>query len=206
MKKIIFCNIMTQEKITRLKYKVSGNSAIEYNGEVVFPINGVLAKTLRREEDIKVILLKKEGIHGNGDINVGEYMKELNIINQNIGAKIDYKVISIPHDESRQIQEKLLKDMINEITEGAEVYADITYGTKSLPIIAFSVFNFAEKFLKADIKHIVYGKVDYDDKGNQINPELFDMTALFYLNSIASTMECKTADEAKKLLDTILSE
>jgi hypothetical protein len=197
---------MTQEKITRLKYKVSGNSTIEYNGEVVFPINGVLAKTLKRDDDIKVVLLKKDGIHGNGDINVGEYMKELNTINQGIGAQIDYKVLSIPHDESRQIQEKLFKDMINEIGEGVQVYSDITYGPKSLPVIAFSAFNFAEKFLKADIKHIVYGKVDYDDKGNQINPELFDMTALFYLNSIASTMECKSASEAKKLLDTILSE
>jgi hypothetical protein len=32
------------------------------------------------------------------------------------------------------------------------------------------------------------------------------MTALFYLNSIANTMECENGEAAKKLLETILSE
>jgi hypothetical protein len=70
----------------------------------------------------------------------------------------------------------------------------------------FSVLNFAEKFFKAEIKNIVYGKVDFDRNGIPFNPELFDMTALFYLNSIANTIECKDGEAVNKLLDTILSE
>jgi hypothetical protein len=187
------------------KYKVSGNSTIEFDGEVIFPINGVLARTLNKNDNIKVVLLKKDDINGNSDRNVGEFMRELNLINKDVGAIIDYKVLSTPHDESREIQEKLLKDMVNEFSDDAAVYVDITYGTKSLPIIVFSVLNFAEKFFNADIKNIVYGKVDFDKNGNPINPELFDMTPLFYLNSIANTMECKDSDQAKKLLDSLLT-
>jgi hypothetical protein len=52
----------------------------------------------------------------------------------------------------------------------------------------------------------VYGKVDFDSDDKPINHEIFDMTALFYLNFIANTMECKDGEAAKKLLDTILSE
>jgi hypothetical protein len=195
-----------KERLDRFRYKVSGNSTIEYDGEVIFPVNGVLARTLKKGDEVKVVLLKKEDIGGNSGKNVGEFMSELDKINAVIGAKIEYKILSTPHDESREFQEKLLKEMVGELEDGATVYADITYGTKSLPIIVFSVLNFAEKFFKADIKNIVYGKVDFDKSGAPVNPELFDMTALFYLNSIASTMECKDGAAAKKLLDTILSE
>ena len=206
MKKIVFCNIMMKDKLDRHRYKVSGNSTIEFDGEVAFPVNGVLARTLRKGDDVKVILLKKDDISGNSGKNTGEFMSELDRINSGIGAKIEYKILSTPHDESRAVQEKLLKEMVAELVTGAAVYADITYGPKSLAIILFSVLNFAEKFFKAEIKNIVYGKVDFDKDNKSVNPELFDMTALFYLNSIANTMECKDGESAKKMLDTILSE
>jgi hypothetical protein len=197
---------MMKERLDSFRYKVSGNSTIKFDGEVIFPINGVLAKTLDKNDAVKVVLLKKDDIHNNSDRNVGEFMRELNIINKGIGAAIDYKVLSTPHDESRSIQEKLLKEMVDELTDGAAIYADITYGPKSMPIIVFSVLNFAEKFFNADIKNIVYGKVDFDKNNNPVNPELFDMTPLFYLNSLANTFACKDSDQAKKLLASILSE
>ncbi|GHV03434.1 hypothetical protein FACS189485_06630 [Spirochaetia bacterium] len=205
MQKIVFCNIMMKARLDRFRYKVSGNSTIAFDGEVIFPINGVLAKTLNKDDSVKVVLLKKDDINNNSDRNVGEFMRELNIINKGIGAAIDYKVLSTPHDESRVIQEKLLKEMVDELTDDAAIYADITYGPKSMPIIVFSVLNFAEKFFNADIKNIVYGKVDFDRDNNPVNPELFDMTPLFYLNSLANTMECEDSDQAKKLLASILA-
>lgn len=206
MKKIVFCNIMMREDIIPSRYKVSGNTAIEYDGEVMFPVNGVLARVLTRGDDVKVVLLKKDDIAGNSGRNVGRYISELDRINADIGAKIDYKVLSIPNDESRTTQEAILVEIVGELVEGAYIYADITYGAKSLPIIVFSALNFAERFFKAEIKNIVYGKVDFSGDNKPINHEIFDMTALFYLNSIANTMECKDGEAAKKLLDTILSE
>lgn len=210
MKKIVFCNLRMQERHEALQYKVSGNSTIEFDGEVIFPINGVLARTLKKDDKIKVVLLKKDDPNGWGGKSAGFYMAELDKINSGIGAKIEYKIISTPHDESREVQEKLLKEMVGELCEGAAIYADMTYGAKSLPLLQFSALNFAEKFFNSEIKNIVYGKVDFacNEKGEQVpvNPELFDMTALFYLNSLANTMECKNGEAAKKLLDTILCE
>ncbi|MCK9576074.1 MAG: TM1812 family CRISPR-associated protein [Clostridia bacterium] len=211
MKKIVLCNIMMKAEFYPFKYKVDGNSTIEYDGKVVFPINGVLAKTLKKGDCVKVILLKKEDLDRNSEKNVGEFKSELDRINTEIGAEIEYKILSTPHNESRLVQERLLKDIIAEFSDNAAIYADITYGTKSMPIIIFSALNFAEKFFKADIKNIIYGKVDFvkdktTGKTNAQNPELFDMTALFYLNSIANTMTCKTSEQAVKLFNSILSE
>jgi hypothetical protein len=193
-------------QLNKHKYKVSGNKSIDYDGEVIFPINGVLAKMLGKNNDVKIVLLKKEDIDRNCDKNVEEFKKELSFINRNIGAKIEYEILSIPHNESRETQENLFKEMVDELIEDADIYADITFSTKSLPIITFSVLNFAERFFNCDIKNIVYGRVDFDKNNNPINPELFDMTSLFYLNSIVSTLECETAEQAKKMLANILSE
>jgi hypothetical protein len=206
MKKIVICNIMMKERLNAFRYNVSGNSSIEYDGEVIFPINGVLARTLKKNDDVKIVLLKKKDIGSNSDKNTGEYKKELDKINSILGAKIEYKILSAPHDESRETQEKLFKEILGELDEGAAVYADITYGTKSLPIIVFSALNFAQRFFKADIKNIVYGKVDFDKDNKPCNPELFDMSALFFLNCIVNTIECADGNSAIKILDTILSE
>lgn len=210
MKKIVFCNVKIYKPVESHRYKVNGNSTIEYKGKVAYPINGVLARTLKSGDDVKVVLLKKnvnkDDVNDNSEKNLNKFKSELKRINKNIGANIEYKTLYTPHDESREVQETLLREMIDELVDGAHIYADITYGPKSLPIIVFSVLNFAEKFFNAEIKNIVYGKVDHHENDKTSNPELFDMTALFYLNSIANTMECKDGKAAKKLLDIILSE
>lgn len=209
MEKIVFTNIPMTKKLNALKYSIDGNSEIDYDGKVVFPINAVLAKTLKKNEMVTVVLLKKLDVEGNSDINVGEFMKELNSINRMIGASINYKIIDTPFEEDKDTHETLLREMIDTIKENAVIYADMTYGPKSLPIILFSVLNFAEKFFNCNIKNIVYGKVNFvsNEKGESIpsNPVLCDMTPLYYLNSVTNSMECKNGEEAKKMLDNLLN-
>ena len=209
MEKIVFTNIPMTKKLHALKYSIDGNSEIDYDGKVVFPINAVLAKTLKKDETVTVVLLKKLDVEGNSDINVGEFMKELNSINGRIGASIDYKIIYTTFEEDKDTHETLLRRMIDTIKDNAVIYADMTYGPKSLPIVLFSVLNFAEKFLNCNIKNIVYGKVNFvsNEKGESLpsNPVLCDMTPLYYLNSVTNSMECKNGEEARKMLDNLLS-
>ena len=142
MEKIVFTNLPMKKKLNAFKYSVDGNTEIDYDGEVIFPINAVLAKSITKNDAVTVVLLKKLDVEGNSDINAGEFMKELNAINRNIGADINYKIIDTPFEEDRDTHEKLLRAMIEEIKDNAMIYADITYGPKSLPIVLFSVLNF----------------------------------------------------------------
>lgn len=209
MEKIIFINIPMKKELNSLKYKAEGNSEISYDGEVVFPINAVMANTITKNDEVKVVLLKKLDIEHNCDNNVEVFKKELNKINEKIGAKLNYKVIETPFEEETGVNEKLLVDMVNELKEKAMLYADITYGPKSLPIVLFYLLNFAERFFGCEIKNIIYGKVNYvageNGKTVPINPKLCDMTSLYYLNSITNTMECKNSQDAKVLLEKLLS-
>lgn len=208
--KIVFSNLPMKRELNAFRYRAEGNMTIEYDGEVIFPVNSVLARTMQRGEKVKVVLLSKEDIEGNSAVNGGIFQKELNAINREIGAQIEYITIATPFVETRDIHERLLRDMVAKLEEKAEIIADVTYGPKPLPIIMFSVLNFAEKFFAADIKNIIYGKVDFIDDGSgtgktkPVNPVLYDLTSLYYLNAVTNSMEYRSSTEAVKALDTLL--
>lgn len=206
--KIVYSNLPMKKELKAFQYQSEGNTLIEYDEKVVFPVNAVLAKSMKKGEKVKVVLLSKADKDGNCAVNAGIFQQELNRINLEIGADIEYITLTTPFVETRDIHEKLLRDMIGMLEERAEAIADITYGPKSLPIIVFAVLNFAEKFFGVTIKNIVYGKVNFVNDGNggtkPVDPVLCDMTPLYYLNSLTNSMEYRSSEEAVKALDILL--
>ena len=83
--KVVFATIPMQSVKPAL-YKSEENRAIEYQGEVRFPINALLAKTLKKGDEVKVVQVVTEGEFS--DENVKLHKEELDKINENIGAKI----------------------------------------------------------------------------------------------------------------------
>ena len=65
-------------------------------------------------------------------------------------------------------------------------------------------FAFAEKFYDADIKKIVYGQVKWI-KDLPVEPQLFEITSLHYLNSLTYNMQPDTKEEAMKALKLFFS-
>jgi hypothetical protein len=193
------------------RYEVAGNSTIAYDKPVVFPVNGVLARTMKKGEDVKVVLFATENDAKDQAKYRVKFKEELNRINMDIGAHITYdESIEMPFMATEKIFDTTLRALIGKMEEEAEIIADITYGAKPQPILLFCALNFAEKFFNADIKNIVYGKVDFvqdpnnpDPKAKKIpaNPVLYDITSLYYLNSLTNVMECRTSGEALKMLD-----
>ena len=90
--------------------------------------------------------------------------------------------------------------MIDKIEDNSQLFADITYGQKPLPMVLMCVLSFAEKFLNCDVKSVVYGKVNFTGE-NISNPELYDVTSLYYLNNLTSSMVAKDSKDARKALD-----
>ena len=95
--KIVFSDLPMKKELHGFKYKVDGNATIEYDGETIFPVNSVLAKTMKKGEKVKVVLLSKVDIEGNSAINAGKFQKELNDINRTIGADIEYNKVWWPY-------------------------------------------------------------------------------------------------------------
>lgn len=204
MKKIVICNIPMREHRTKNVF-VSDDRSLPVSSEgYCYPVISFLSQTMKPDDDIKAILLVKKDGNGFYKQNTREFMEEIEQANNAIGAKIEYCVLDTDFEQNKEVHEQLMGKIVDEMEVGSHVLADITYGPKDLPIIIFSVLEFAEKFLECDIDRIVYGKADF--VGNQIaKATICDMTSLYLLSSVTNTIKCEDPDRARQMLKSLLS-
>ena len=94
--------------------------------------------------------------------------------------------------------------IIDAIDVDTHIIADITYGSKDMPIVLFSAMGFAEKFLRCEIDNIIYGQANFEN-GKVVNTKICDMIPLYYINSVTDTIHCDEPEKAKQMLKTLLS-
>lgn len=212
MKKIIFVDMPMRkmdDAANRQCYAETGNAGCRYTGKVVFPVNAVLAEKLQKGDQVKAVLLTTITGKDHSTENAELFQQELNSINAAIGAHIEYEQLATDFVESKANHEARLRKMLPLMEEGAELYADITFGQKTIPMVLMSAFHFAEKFFDADVKKIIYGKVEFIKHADGIaypeNPELYDVTPLYYLNNLMGAMEAPNGTEALKALDAFFA-
>lgn len=209
MKKIVFVSLMMADAMNKRKYPVEGNTFIEYSGEVYYAINAVLAKTMKAEDDIKIILLETKAGDKAGAKNAQLFMNELNAINDEnkIGAKISYEIIPSDFITSRSKFNDLYLKLIKNFEYEAELYADITFGPKSLPLLIFTAMQFGEKFYDCSIGIVIYLKAEFKNnvlvEGTQL---ICDYTPLYLLNSFNNTIETTSGEKAIDAVKVLLQD
>ena len=210
MKKIVFADISMKEELNAVCYKGTGNACCNYDKPVVYPINAILSEKLKQDDQVKVVLIQTKSDEKRVQKNTQIFKDELDEINQAIGAQINYIEISADYSEARENNEKRIMAILEQIEQEAELYGDITFGPRTVPMVLLCAFAFAEKFYDADIKRIVYGKVEWrtnqaTGKSEPHNPELYDVTSLHYLNELTYNMQSDSADKAMKALKVFFS-
>lgn len=205
MKKILFCNIPMTIEISKRKYESYDISLPASESEVYFPVSSFLEKTLSENDELKAIMLVKKDKHEEYIKKIELFLEEISNISDITGAKIETITIDTEFSEEKSVHEDLLLSIIDLIDENSNIIADITYGPKDLPIVLFTAMNFAEKFLNCEIDNIVYGQATFKD-GEVVETKLCDMIPLYFLNSITNTVQCSSAEKAKQMLKTLLSE
>ena len=157
--KIVFSTIPMQ-KVDAVLYSSEENKAIEYENPVRFPINSLLAKTLKKGDEVKVVRIITEGEVSQSNVQLQK--EELEKINESIGANIKYEEITAAFKETSDVVQARFRQIVQKLENECEVYADMTYGPKTLTPVLFYALGFAEKFFDADIKNIVYGKAVFN--------------------------------------------
>jgi hypothetical protein len=189
------------DKIEPIHYPVDGNKTIEYEKPVRCPVNGILAKTLKNNEQVRVIYVMTTGGNSECEQNRKNFIAELEEINAEIGAILSYDTIEIEFLPTKQTYNKLLTDLSEKIPENAEIFTDITFGFKPEILSLFCALRFAEEFRDAVVQYIVYGKAEFNPKTEQIeHPMLFDITSLYYLFKLIGTIGNADAESASKML------
>ena len=201
MKKVVIITapMMNPDRLKKKQYPVDGNKAIEYEEPVCCPINGVLAKTLQKDEDVSVIYITiKE--NSKCEQNKNTFIEELKDINKINGAKLSFDILEIPFEPTKQTYNKLITELAEKIPDGAEIFTDITYSYKPAILSLFCALRFVEEFKNAIIQYIVYGKVEFNDDNKPENPMLYDITSLYYLFKLMGTMGASNAETAAETL------
>lgn len=207
MKKIVFVTLMMADNMQKRHYPVDGNSFIEYQGEVYYAINAVLAKTLKTDDNVKIILLETKAGDKAGSKNAQFFMNELNEINDKIKAKISYEVIPFEFITGKGGFKELYLKLIKNLEKEAELYADITFGPKSLPLLIFAAMQFGEKFFDCSISNVIYLKNEFKNGNIVENSQLIcDYTPLYLLNSFTNAIESASGDKAVNAVEKLFEE
>jgi hypothetical protein len=207
MDKIVFVTLMMADNMQKRHFPVDGNSLIEYPGETYYAINSVLAQTLKKEDTVKVILLETNAGDKAGEKNANYFIDELNGINKICGAKISYEIISSDFVNDKSKYKALYKKLVGVLSQEAELYADITFGIKTLPILVLNALQFGEKFFDCSIGNVIYLKTEFKNgqivEGSQC---IYDITPLYMLSTFTNTIECSSGERAISALDALFEE
>jgi hypothetical protein len=199
---IVTAPMKPPREIDPIQYPVDGNKAIEYVKPVCCPINGVLAKTLQKDEQVKVIYIMTSGENSECEQNKKAFIDELEGINKEIGAVLSYNTVEIDFIPTKQTYNKLITDLAGKIPENAELYTDITFGYKPEILSLFCALRFVEEFRNAVVQYIIYGKVEFNkETRKKENPMIYDITSLYYLFKLMGTMGAADAETAVKTLN-----
>lgn len=205
MERLILCNIPFTSRKDKHVYKNEDPSIPTTEDEVMFPINDFLGALLKPEDNVKAVLIAKQGMKDFYEQNVNVCREELAEISRKTGASIDVSVIYTPFKEDRKTHNKLLMDIIDSIPLGSRISVDMTYGPKDLVIVLFTALRFAARYMDCQIDNIMYGQSDFDENGKPVNTRLCEMSPLYYLESIISNVRCDDPDKAKDLLRTLIN-
>ena len=199
MKNVIVTMPM-KDRLYSFKYPVKGNSTIEYDGEVVFGVNGVLARILESNEKIKLIFIVTSGGIKKGKKNALLFREEFDKVNKGKNLDVTEKIIEINNHPVKNEYEKLTAGLIKTIDDDAEIIADFTFGNKVFPFILMCSIKYAEMFKRAELLCLTYSKLEWDAENNPYNPMLYDITASYYLQQLIGAMEGQEPETARKML------
>jgi len=198
---IITAPMKPTKEVYAIRYPMDGNKAMEYESPVRCPVNAVLAKSLKKEDQVKVIYILTTGENSLSAENMKNFKEELENINKEIGAVLTYETIDMDFIPTKQTYNKLITDLSEKIDEDAEIFTDITFGHKPEILSLFCALRFVEEFRDAVVQYIVYGKIEFNKETRKPEkPMLYDITSLYYLFKLMGSMGAANAENAMETL------
>ncbi len=204
MKKTIICSIPMRGSIDKVVYESDDRSLPSSDKPFYYPINSFLSQTLTNEDELSVILLVKQDKFSKCEQNIELFCKELNDVCIQTGAKNSVALIDTEFSQTRSVHEELMKAIVFSIEDESRIIADITYGSKDVPIVVFAALGFAEKHFRCVVENILYGQANFIND-SAVNTKLCDMMPLYCLNSVSQTIKCDNSQKARQLLVTLLN-
>ncbi|GAB1476453.1 hypothetical protein MASR2M70_12870 [Bacillota bacterium] len=177
---------------------------LESNIVTSFPIVPWINESINQENKddlIKIICIRQK--NEDTERNFNAFIDEIEAVGVNRNC---VKSIIVTESQSKSVHTELLLSLINEIEDETKIYACMTFGTKTIPLLLLSMLNYAYKIKKhVSIEALVYGEIKRAN--NEVkSAKLYDVTSLIYFNNIVDQVSALGLDDPDQLLKQLLTD
>lgn len=170
--------------LRKVKYISPESDILQYDKEISFPILCAINAYAEAGEEIRILAVYKKdnpAVEYNYD---HFFLPQLDEICEAKNLTYQIELVLIEKEQGIREMDYLYNQLISRIEEYTKLYLCVTYGVKSIPIIMFSVANYAHLAKHASLEAIVYGEVNW----NTGQTEIHDLTEMFYANALYQRM------------------
>lgn len=156
-----------------------------------FPIVQVIRDTLEPGDTVRLLAIRQE----NAD-TARNYQRLLEELAQLGIAQEQVEPVPLPEDQRPETLIGLCRELVDALPQVTRVYACITYGSKSIPVVTLTALTCAEAtHTELEVGGVYYGEVRREN-GKVVGARLYEMSALYQLAGLVGTMrDSKTAEE-----------
>lgn len=161
-----------------------------------FPIVQVMRDTLEPGDTVRLLAIRQE----NAD-TARNYQRLLEELAQLGIAEAQVELVPLPEDQRPETLIGLCRDLVDALPQVTRMYACITYGSKSIPVVTLTALSCAEAtHTELEVGGVYYGEVKREN-GKVVGARLYEMSALYQLAGLVGTMrDSKTAEEVFRQL------
>lgn len=161
-----------------------------------FPIVQVMRDTLEPGDTVRLLAIRQENVD-----TARNYQRLLEELAQLGIAKAQVELVHLPEDQRPETLIGLCRDLVDALPQVTRVYACITYGSKSIPVVTLTALSCAEAtHTELEVGGVYYGEVKREN-GKVVGARLYEMSALYQLAGLVGTMrDSKTAEEVFRQL------
>ncbi len=161
-----------------------------------FPILQVIRDTLEPGDTVRLLAIRQE----NAD-TARNYQRLLEELAQLGITEEQVEPVPLPEDQRPETLIGLCRELVDALPQVTRVYACITYGSKSIPVVTLTALTCAEAtHTELEVGGVYYGEVKREN-GKVVGARLYEMSALYQLAGLVGTMrDSKTAEEVFRQL------
>ena len=161
-----------------------------------FPIVQVIRDTLEPGDTVRLLAIRQENADTARNYQrLLEELAQLGIVQEQV------EPVPLPEDQRPETLIGLCRELVDALPQVTRVYACITYGSKSIPVVTLTALTCAEAtHTELEVGGVYYGEVRREN-GKVVGARLYEMSALYQLAGLVGTMrDSKTAEEVFRQL------
>lgn len=180
-----------------------GVKGLDNDLETQFPIIVPMSGSVEKDEEICVTAIVTD--HEHARANFRTFENGLTTLSNEKGFSYTLETIDAEYSESSKKHMKLFEDLISSFRTGDRITVDVTYGNKPTPMVILMALNYAYQFCENTVVDmVVYGEKDFSKPRDDNSGFIFDVSSLFFMNSIMTRMASAKPNDPLNFLKTII--